>query len=120
MKTATALAAAVERFAGTRVLCVGDVMLDHYVYGEVARISPEAPIPVLHVARDTRPLGGAGNVLRTLEALGAAARFLSIVGDDDAGREVRRLLAEPQGAEPHAPTERARLTTIKPRSLATH
>src|SRR5438046_1850722 len=93
MKTASALAAAIQRVAATRVLCLGDVMLDHYVYGDVARISPEAPIPVLHVARDTRTLGGAGNVLRNLEALGAAACFLSIVGDDDAGREVKRLVA---------------------------
>jgi D-beta-D-heptose 7-phosphate kinase / D-beta-D-heptose 1-phosphate adenosyltransferase len=60
------LVSLVERLPATRLLCVGDVMLDHYVYGSVERVSPEAPIPVLRVERETRTLGGAGNVLRNL------------------------------------------------------
>ncbi|HEY9548626.1 MAG TPA: bifunctional heptose 7-phosphate kinase/heptose 1-phosphate adenyltransferase, partial [Kiloniellaceae bacterium] len=65
------LARAVERLAGVRVLVVGDIMLDRFVYGAVERISPEAPIPVLRIAEETALLGGAGNVLRNLAALGA-------------------------------------------------
>jgi D-beta-D-heptose 7-phosphate kinase / D-beta-D-heptose 1-phosphate adenosyltransferase len=120
MTNRAALAAAIERFPATSVLCVGDVMLDHYVYGEVERISPEAPIPVLHVARETRTLGGAGNVLRNLEALGARCCFLSVVGGDDAGREVKRLLGEAEGVEPHVLLERERVTTVKTRYIAAH
>ena len=67
----------VEAIARSRVLCVGDVMLDHYVYGRVERVSPEAPIPVLRVEREVRKLGGAGNVLSNLHALGTQACFIS-------------------------------------------
>lgn len=69
---------------------VGDIMLDRYVGGVVERISPEAPVPVLRVERQTAMLGGAGNVVRNLRALGAAARLAGVVGDDDAGREIPR------------------------------
>lgn len=113
------LARAIERFPQTNILCAGDVMLDHYVYGEVERISPEAPIPVLRVTREARSLGGAGNVLRNLEALGAAACFLSVVGGDEAGREIRRLVGELARIEPHMLVERDRLTTVKTRYVAT-
>src|SRR5690348_17543854 len=84
----------IARLAGTRILCVGDVMLDHYVYGQVERVSPEAPIPVLRVERETRTLGGAGNVLRNLQALGLSPCFVSVVGNDPAGHEVSRLAAD--------------------------
>ena len=83
----------IERLQSARVLCIGDVMLDHYVYGQVERVSPEAPIPVLNIERELKTLGGAGNVLRNLAALGAQASFISVVGNDDAGREIGRLLA---------------------------
>jgi D-beta-D-heptose 7-phosphate kinase/D-beta-D-heptose 1-phosphate adenosyltransferase len=82
------LAALVEQLAGKRVLCVGDVMLDRYVYGTVERISPEAPIPILAVVRETAMLGGAGNVVRNLAALKASCCFVSLIGEDPAGREV--------------------------------
>src|SRR3954462_3500027 len=112
------LAAALARFPAARILCVGDVMLDHYVYGEVERISPEAPIPVLHVARDARWLGGAGNVVRNLAALGAESCFLSVVGADDPGREIKRLTGETDKVEAHLLVERGRVTTMKPRYIA--
>ena len=83
----------VEALTEARVFCLGDVMLDTFVHGVVERISPEAPIPVLRVTGETRMLGGVGNVVRNLAALGAKTRFLSVVGDDDAGAEVRGLLA---------------------------
>jgi len=68
----------VDRLKTARVLCIGDVMLDHYVYGQVERVSPEAPIPVLWIEREMKTLGGAGNVLRNLRALGAAASFILV------------------------------------------
>ncbi|HEY4636568.1 MAG TPA: bifunctional heptose 7-phosphate kinase/heptose 1-phosphate adenyltransferase, partial [Rhodospirillales bacterium] len=70
------LAALVESFTRARVLCVGDVMLDRYIYGEVERISPEAPIPVFRIERETAMVGGAGNVARNIAALGAWTRLV--------------------------------------------
>ena len=67
------------------MLVVGDVMLDRYVYGQVTRISPEAPVPILSVEREVAYPGGAGNVVRNLTALGAAVALVSVVGDDQAG-----------------------------------
>ena len=95
------LAGRIDTLKDAPVLCVGDVMLDRFVYGEVERISPEAPIPVMRIRRETAMLGGAGNVARNLAALGARPAFVSVVGDDVAGREVAGLLAAQPGAEPH-------------------
>src|SRR6476620_231807 len=75
------------------VLCIGDLMLDEFVYGEVARISPEAPAPVIAVGRSEQMIGGAGNVARNLVALGARCIFIGVVGDDDAGRALKTALA---------------------------
>jgi len=108
----------VEALKQSRVLCVGDVMLDHYVYGRVERVSPEAPIPVLRVERETRKLGGAGNVLSNLHALGAQSCFVSVTGGDPAGREVSKLVAGLAGVEAHVLSERERTTTIKTRYIA--
>lgn len=112
------LAALVELLAGKRVLCVGDVMLDRFVYGQVERISPEAPIPILRIERETAMLGGAGNVLRNLVSLGAQAVFVSVVGNDPAGREVTSLVGALEGVEPHLLVETRRQTTIKSRYVA--
>jgi len=112
------LAARVSALAGGRVLCIGDVMLDRYVRGTVERISPEGPIPVLRVDGETHMLGGAGNVVRNLVALGAHATLLSVVGDDDAGRSVTQAFADLAEAEPHLLIDRERQTTIKTRYLA--
>jgi D-beta-D-heptose 7-phosphate kinase/D-beta-D-heptose 1-phosphate adenosyltransferase len=108
----------VQALPTARVLCVGDVMLDHYVYGRVERVSPEAPIPVLHVEREQRTLGGAGNVLRNLHALGVEACFISVTGSDPAGRDVSRLIGGLGGCEAHVLTERERVTTLKTRYIA--
>src|SRR5207253_6122045 len=91
----------VDRLKTARVLCIGDVLLDHYVYGQVERVSPEAPIPVLWIEREMKTLGGAGNVMRNLRALGAASSFISVVGNDEAGREIGRLVEAQDGAEAH-------------------
>ncbi|MGA7260021.1 MAG: D-glycero-beta-D-manno-heptose-7-phosphate kinase [Stellaceae bacterium] len=108
----------INRLKTARVLCIGDVMLDHYVYGQVERVSPEAPIPVLWIERETKTLGGAGNVLRNLRALGAAASFISVVGNDEAGREIGRLIEAQDGAEAHVLVQPQRTTTVKTRYIA--
>ena len=114
------LAHRVDALADVRVLCVGDVMLDRYVYGAVDRISPEAPIPVLRIEREAATLGGAGNVLRNLLALGAETCFLSVVGDDPAGREIQAIISGEEKVEPHVLSERGRSTTIKTRYVASN
>ena len=112
------LAGLIERLASARVLVIGDVMLDRFVYGAVERISPEGPIPILRIERDKAMLGGAGNVLSNVCALGAEAVFLSVLGDDPAGREIRGLFAEVGQAEPRFVTEPGRITSIKERYIA--
>jgi len=118
MSVESELALRLDAIAGVGVLCVGDVMLDRYVYGTVERISPEAPIPVLRVQRETAMLGGAGNVLRNLLALGARACFLSAVGNDPSGREIAGLVAGEDRVEPHILIDRSRSTSIKTRFVA--
>lgn len=81
-----------SRVADCRVLVVGDVMLDRYWHGEVARISPEAPIPVVHIQREENRLGGAANVALNIKTLGARVTLLSVIGEDDAARSLRQLL----------------------------
>src|ERR1700742_2737819 len=85
-----------ERFAAVRVLVLGDVMLDHYVYGAVTRLSPEAPIPVIHVERERFLPGGAANVARNIAALGGQAVLVGLIGEDDGARTLCDLL----GAQP--------------------
>lgn len=106
-----------EGLANARVVCVGDVMLDRFVYGQVERVSPEAPIPVLSVAREETSLGGAGNVLRNLVAIGAEAAFVSVVGTDAAAGEIGRLLSSLGRIEAHLVAERNRVTTVKTRYI---
>jgi rfaE bifunctional protein kinase chain/domain len=84
----------VRGFAQLRLLVVGDVMLDEYLWGDVERVSPEAPVPVVHVRRESRALGGAGNVVRNVVAMGAQCRFCAVVGDDAAGDRIVDLLKE--------------------------
>lgn len=108
----------VPRLASARVLCVGDVMLDRFVYGHVDRISPEAPIPVLSVEREIAMLGGAGNVLRNLVGFGAHPEFVSVVGRDAAGREIATLVGQLANVEPHLLIDARRETTIKTRYVA--
>ena len=79
-------------FSSIRALVVGDVMLDRYWFGSVDRISPEAPVPVLAVKSVEERAGGAANVAHNLLALGAKANLLSVVGDDEAGREITRII----------------------------
>ncbi|MCH8197861.1 MAG: D-glycero-beta-D-manno-heptose-7-phosphate kinase [Proteobacteria bacterium] len=113
-----ALAAEVEAFSGVRVLCVGDVMLDRFAYGEVERISPEAPIPVFRHQHEATMAGGAGNVLRNLSTLEVSARIVAVIGDDGAGSELRALIEAEPGAQARLFVAKGRQTTIKTRYIA--
>jgi len=102
------------------VLCVGDLMLDDFVYGEVTRISPEAPTPVLAVKYNTVEIGGAGNVARNIAALGATCVFIGLVGDDDAGLSLRNALAKLGAVVPELVIDKTRPTTRKVRFVSEH
>jgi D-beta-D-heptose 7-phosphate kinase/D-beta-D-heptose 1-phosphate adenosyltransferase len=116
--TATAdLAALVARISKSRIACVGDLMLDRFIHGEVERISPEAPIPVLRVTGETSMLGGAGNVVRNLAALGAGVRFAAVLGEDPAAAEVREKLRALPSVAAALLTAAGRPTTVKSRFL---
>jgi rfaE bifunctional protein kinase chain/domain len=99
-----------------RVLVVGDVMLDRYWFGEVERISPEAPVPVVHVAKREDRLGGAANVARNIVSLGAQATLVGVVGQDEAATQVRHLLKE-AGIATHLVSDPDHPTTLKMRVL---
>lgn len=118
MATIPTAASALERFNETRILCVGDVMLDRYTYGAVARISPEAPIPVLRIAREQTMIGGVGNVARNLAALGARVVFIGVCGDDEAGTQVQRLSQQMDRVDARLVVNRTRSTTVKQRFIA--
>jgi len=112
------LSNATAAFREVRVLCVGDLMLDRYVYGKVSRVSAEAPIPIMAQQGERAMLGAIGNVARNVVALGGTARVIAIVGDDDAGREVARLVAEEENLEADLVQVPRRRTTVKTRFVA--
>jgi D-beta-D-heptose 7-phosphate kinase/D-beta-D-heptose 1-phosphate adenosyltransferase len=112
------LAKAIDRFTDARVLCVGDVMLDRFVYGQVDRISPEAPIPVFSIREERSMLGGAGNVARNLAALGAQTSFVSAIGNDKVGHEIASMVGKEKRMVPHMLTEAGRVSTTKTRYVA--
>jgi D-beta-D-heptose 7-phosphate kinase/D-beta-D-heptose 1-phosphate adenosyltransferase len=114
----SALQALIARAKDVRIACVGDVMVDRFVSGEVGRISPEAPIPVLAKVSEEVMLGGAGNVARNLASLGARAALVGLVGDDAAGNEAQALVGAESGIEGHLVVEPRRRTTIKTRFAA--
>src|SRR6478752_10230341 len=100
------------------ILCVGDLMLDDFVYGEVGRISPEAPAPVLAVMRSEVTIGGAGNVARNIASLGGRCIFVGVVGEDDAGREIIARLQAEHLIEPSLVIDTTRPTTKKMRFVS--
>ena len=107
-------------FERARVLVVGDVMLDRYWFGDVTRISPEAPVPVLKVGRVEERPGGAANVARNVAALGAHCTLLSVVGADEAGACLEKLLAEQRHLTALLHRDNTISTTIKLRAIARH
>jgi rfaE bifunctional protein kinase chain/domain len=84
----------IDRFSEGRVLVVGDVILDEFIWGKVDRISPEAPVPVVTVEKETQLLGGAANVVNNIRSLGGQVAFAGLVGGDERGRKILRLLEE--------------------------
>src|SRR6202521_3099329 len=102
------------------VLCVGDLMLDEFVYGEVSRISPEAPAPVIAVQRSETNIGGAGNVARNIASLGARCIFVGLVGEDEAGSKLRAQLSRESLIESVLVCDPSRPTTRKVRFVSEH
>jgi len=103
---------------GRRVACVGDLMVDRYVYGDVTRVSPEAPVPVLKRNRELVMLGASGNVARNVAALGGEVSLVGLVGGDAEGHEALRLVGEELGVEGYLVTDAERPTTLKTRFVS--
>lgn len=106
----------IGNFKNKRILVLGDLMLDKYLWGNVARISPEAPVPVVEVNKDTSCLGGAGNVARSLESLEAFPLLVGVVGEDGEGQWIIDNVPDSQGIF----TDKNRPTTVKTRIIAHH
>ena len=107
-----------QRLHEAKVLCVGDVMLDRFVYGDVERISPEAPIPVLRILREAVTVGGAGNVARNLSALGTHVHLFGAIGDDAVGSETEAVLVRDESVTLSLIRDATRPTTVKTRFIA--
>jgi D-glycero-beta-D-manno-heptose-7-phosphate kinase len=111
---------AISRFPASRVLVVGDVMLDSFIWGEVSRISPEAPVPVVVVREESHLLGGAANVVHNVATLGGRAMVAGAIGNDLAGRELLRLFDQIVVPTSGLICEDGRPTTVKTRIIARH
>jgi D-beta-D-heptose 7-phosphate kinase/D-beta-D-heptose 1-phosphate adenosyltransferase len=109
---------AISRFPACRILVVGDVMLDSFIWGEVSRISPEAPVPVVEVRDESQLLGGAANVAHNVASLGGKATVAGVIGDDHAGRVLLRLFEEISVSTAGLVSENDRPTTVKTRIIA--
>jgi D-beta-D-heptose 7-phosphate kinase/D-beta-D-heptose 1-phosphate adenosyltransferase len=115
LKRARAL---VRGFAKARVLVVGDLIVDHFIWGNVGRISPEAPVPVVETTKETVLLGGAANVVANLRSLGGNATVSGVVGRDNDGRSLVKMLKNLSVKADGVEIERKRPTTIKTRVIA--
>jgi len=109
---------ALDRFQDARILCLGDLMLDRFVYGQVDRVSAEAPVQVIHVSEQRQMLGGVGNVGCNVEALGARAVVIAVTGDDDAAAQMRELAEAEKRLESRLIVEPGRPSTVKTRFIA--
>jgi D-beta-D-heptose 7-phosphate kinase / D-beta-D-heptose 1-phosphate adenosyltransferase len=110
--------AVLDQFGRKRVLVVGDIMLDRFVYGHVSRISPEAPAPVIATSGPLDVVGGSGNVVRNIVSLGAACEIVAVVGRDDAARTIREHLSDMNVPEDGLVEVNGRVTTVKTRFVA--
>lgn len=108
----------ISRFANQHIVVLGDLMLDQFIWGEVRRISPEAPVPVVEVKRESWHLGGAGNVVSNLLALGAKATPIGLIGDDLAGKHLREEFAASRADISRLVVDPVRPTTLKTRIVA--
>lgn len=109
-----------EKVADLKILVVGDLMIDHYVWGKFERISPEAPVPLIDVIKEEMMLGGAGNVLKNLISFGVKADVASVIGYDQCADELCQLLKESDINASGVFREEGRITTKKSRVLASH
>lgn len=107
-----------EKLAGHRVLCIGDIMLDRFVYGNVERISPEAPIPVMRIMRESVALGGAGNVVRNIISLGGQVGVVGLIGKDIAAEQIEKQISSLTGVISFLIQDSERPTTTKIRYIA--
>jgi len=110
----------IKKFSGVRILVVGDIMLDRFIWGDVSRISPEAPVPVVVVEKETFLLGGAANVVNNIHSLGGKASLCGVVGDDEMGQKVLKRLGEMGIERSGISIEPGRQTTVKTRIIAHH
>src|SRR3989338_9935892 len=110
----------IERFSKPSVLVLGDIILDSYIWGQVERICPEAPVPVVEVTRDSSMLGGAGNVVQNLKTLGAKALVCGVIGEDEAALEIQKQLQEIHVSPEGLIVESHRSTSKKTRVVAGH
>ncbi len=108
----------IDRFGDTHILVVGDIIMDEYIWGDVSRISPEAPVPVVEVKRDTKMMGGAANVINNVKALGGNPILCGVVGDDKTGKEIRTEMKNLSLSTEGIMIEANRPTSIKTRIVA--
>ena len=106
------------KFKNNRIAVVGDVMVDKYLWGSVGRISPEAPVPIVEVEKETERLGGAANVANNVKSLGGWPLLVGVVGDDSNGTLLTKLLAEQECPINGIVKDASRPTTIKTRVIA--
>jgi len=117
-KEQAALRKVVDRFSGARILVIGDVMMDRFVWGKVSRISPEAPVPVVVVDHEDFRLGGAANVVNNIDGLGGKGILCGVVGDDEMGQRIIDALARRDIKTQGIFVEKGRQTTVKTRIFA--
>lgn len=117
-RRANRLSAILKQFAQVRVLVIGDLMLDRYIWGKVERISPEAPVPIVRVTRESLHAGGAGNVVANVRALSGDVVACGVVGKDQAGQRLRRELSALGAGVQGVITSKSTVTTSKTRIIA--
>ena len=118
MKVPKTLLRTIDRFSQATVLVIGDIIMDEYIWGDVSRISPEAPVPVVDVRQETKMLGGAANVLNNIASLGGKAILCGVVGEDGRGKEIVEKISAFGFTTEGILMEKDRQTTIKTRIVA--
>ncbi|MCB0331840.1 MAG: hypothetical protein KDD55_00005, partial [Bdellovibrionales bacterium] len=118
MSSSQELLSTLEQITDLPVLVIGDLILDQYIWGKVDRISPEAPVPIVHVRRTEDRLGGAGNAVRNLRSLGARVELCGILGDDDEGRRLLNLFLESGIGHDSVFVDSSQPTSLKTRVIA--
>jgi len=110
----------IPHFSRQKILVIGDIMVDKFVWGKVSRISPEAPVPVVEVSQETHKLGGAGNVANNLNSLGGKVYLVGVIGSDIVGEQLKDDLRETKISVDGIISDQTRPTCIKTRIIASH